>query len=51
VEPILSVAEETGQSHEELARHWAALFMIHDRLMLETFERWAGSEKAPLVHY
>jgi hypothetical protein len=50
VDPILRVAEETGQSHEELARHWAELFIIHDRLMLETFERWAGADRALDMH-
>jgi hypothetical protein len=50
IDPILSVAAETGQSHEELARHWAELFIIHDRLVLETFERWLGKERAPDLH-
>ncbi|MGH3004740.1 MAG: hypothetical protein ACRDOS_02340 [Gaiellaceae bacterium] len=50
MDPILSVAEETGQSHEELARHWAELFVIHDRLVLQTFERWLGKERAPELH-
>lgn len=50
MEPILQVARHTGQSHEELARHWAELFIIHDRLVFETFERWVGKERAPDLH-
>ena len=49
-DPIISVAEETGLSHEEQARHWAELFVIHDRLVLESFERWLGRERAPDLH-
>jgi hypothetical protein len=50
VDPILQVAERTGQSHEELARHWAELFIVHDRLMLTTFMQWAGPEQAVDMH-
>lgn len=48
--PILEIARITGQSEEELARHWARLFIQHDRLMLKTFERWAGPERALRMH-
>lgn len=50
VSPILEIAELTGQSEEDLARHWARLFIQHDRLMLKTFQRWAGPERALHMH-
>ncbi|GMQ85648.1 MAG: hypothetical protein BMS9Abin07_1215 [Acidimicrobiia bacterium] len=50
VSPILEIAELTGQSEEELARHWARLFIQHDRLMLKTFQTWAGPERALHMH-
>jgi hypothetical protein len=50
VAPILKVAAQTGQPVEALARHWAELFISHDRLVFETFERWLGKERAPDLH-
>lgn len=48
--PILTITEITGLSHDDQARHWAELFILHDRLMLEAFARWAGPERAIEMH-
>lgn len=48
--PILQVAKMTGQSYEDMARHWADLFIQHDRLMLTAFVQWAGPERAIQMH-
>ena len=48
--PILEIAKLTGQSTEDLARHWARLFIQHDRLMLKLFEHWAGPKRAMAMH-
>jgi len=48
--PILTIAEITEQSVGDLSRHWARLFIQHDRLMLKTFAKWAGPERALEMH-
>ena len=48
--PILDIVRESGLDMEAFVHHYADLFIVHDRLMLKTFQAWAGAEKALEMH-